>query len=72
MEQFDKPQEKTLLQDLEEQINFLDQETDKLEKRNRTCCEQAQYETLMDIQASLEIIKNNHTERLYKDHNTGS
>ena len=54
-----------LLKALEEYRDSISQDLELLENFDRQCCDQAEYETLLNVESSLDIIINNYINQEY-------
>ena len=59
-----------LLKSIEEYRDSISQDLELLENFDRQCCDQAEYETLMNVEAALSIIINNYINQEY--HSSGA
>lgn len=54
-----------LLKSIEDYRNSISNDLEQLEKFDRSCCDNAEYETLMNVEAALSIIINNYVNQEY-------
>ena len=54
-----------LLKSIEEYRDSISQDLELLENFDRQCCDQAEYKTLMNVEAALSIIINNYINQEY-------
>lgn len=54
-----------LLKSIEEYRDSISQDLELLENFDKTCCDNAEYETLMNVEAALSIIINNYINQEY-------
>ena len=60
------PEKIDLLKSIEEYRDSISKDLELLEKLfNMSCCDQAEYETLLNVEAALSIIINNYTNQEY-------
>ena len=59
------PEKIDLLKSIEEYRDSISQDLELLEKFDRKCCDQAEYETLMNVESCLSIIINNYINQEY-------
>ena len=59
------PEKIDLLKSIEEYRDSISQDLELLEKFDKSCCDQAEYETLMNVEAALDIIINNYINQEY-------
>ena len=59
------PEKIDLLKSIEEYKDSISQDLELLENFDRQCCDQAEYETLLNVEAALSIIINNYTNQKY-------
>ena len=61
----DKSEKINLLKAIEEYRDSISNDLEQLENIDRSCCNQAEYETLMNVEASLSIIINSYINQEY-------
>ena len=54
-----------LLKSIEDYRNSISNDLEQLEKFDMSCCDNAEYETLMNVEAALSIIINNYINQEY-------
>ena len=54
-----------LLKSIEEYRDSISQDLEQLEKFDRSCCDNAEYNTLMNVESCLSIIINNYINQEY-------
>ena len=59
------PEKIDLLKSIEEYRDSISQDLELLENFDRQCCDQAEYNTLMNVEAALSIIINNYINQEY-------
>ena len=59
------PEKIDLLKSIEEYRDSISQDLELLEKFYRSCCENAEYNTLMNVESCLSIIINNYINQEY-------
>ncbi len=60
------PEKIDLLKSIEEYRDSISKDLERLEKLfNMSCCDQAEYETLLNVESCLSIIINNYTNQEY-------
>ena len=59
------PEKIDLLKSIEEYRDSISQDLELLEKFDKSCCDQAEYVTLMNVEAALDIIINNYINQEY-------
>lgn len=58
-----KEKNKTVLEDIIDYRDSIYHDIEKLEVHDRDCCDQAEYETLINVENSLSFIIKKHTEK---------
>ena len=59
------PEKIDLLKSIEDYRNSISNDLEQLEKFDKSCCDNAEYETLMNVEAALSIIINNYINQEY-------
>ena len=59
------PEKIDLLKSIEEYRDSISQDLELLEKFDKKCCDSAEYNTLMNVEAALSIIINNYINQEY-------
>ena len=59
------PEKIDLLKSIEEYRDSISKDLELLEKFDRKCCDQAEYKTLLNVEAALSIIINNYINQEY-------
>lgn len=59
------PEKIYLLKEIENYVDSISQDLEQLEKFDRQCCDQVEYEVLLSVEAALQIIINNYINQEY-------
>ena len=59
------PEKIDLLKSIEDYRDSISKDLEQLEKFDRSCCDDAEYETLMNVESCLSIIINNYINQEY-------
>ena len=59
------PEKIDLLKSIEDYKDSISKDLELIEKFDRECCDQAEYETLLNVEAALSIIINNYINQEY-------
>ena len=59
------PEKIDLLKSIEDYRNSISNDLEQLEKFDRSCCDDAEYNTLLNVESSLDIIINNYINQEY-------